>query len=117
MLDFYFEDRGENDEILLIVLSGNLDTIQANYLDTVIQKQIQRGQKKVILDCDGLDYISSMGLALMLRLNSKMKKLGGEVRLSGVKGIVSDAIRLVKLDTILGVYDSVDDAVKAADVG
>jgi anti-sigma B factor antagonist len=115
MLDFHYEDRGKNDEILLIVLSGKLDTTQAEYLISVIEKQIERGHKKVVLDCDGLDYVSSMGLAMMVRLHSRMKKRGGEVRLSGVHGVVGDAIRLVKLDKMLGVYDSVEDAVEASD--
>ena len=114
MLDFYYEDRGDNDDVLLFILSGKMDSTQAEYLYGVIQKQIHRGHRKVILDCDGLDYISSMGLGMMLRLHSRMKKIDGEVNLARIHGIVADAIRLVRLDNILGVYDSVDEAVQAA---
>ena len=72
MLDFYYKDLGEHNEILLVILSGDLDTTQCDYLYGVIEKQISRGHKKVILDCDELGYVSSMGMAMMRRFLSNL---------------------------------------------
>ena len=44
-------------------------------------KEITRvvdGCEKMILDCGELSYISSMGLGMLMRVHSKMKKKGGE---------------------------------------
>jgi anti-anti-sigma regulatory factor len=41
-----------------------------------------------------------------------MKKLGGDVRLVGVSGLVADVVRVVKLDKILQIYDTVEEAVE-----
>ncbi|MGI9470300.1 MAG: STAS domain-containing protein [Rubripirellula sp.] len=113
MLDFHYKTLGENDEVLLFVLSGNLDTTQCEYLYNVIGKEIRKGQEKLILDCHDLGYISSMGLAMMLRVHAKMRKIGGDVKLAGVNGTVADVIRLVKLDRILQLYDTVDEAIES----
>lgn len=115
MLDFHYKTLGENDEILLFVLSGNLDTAQCEYLYNVIGKEIRKGQEKLILDCSDLGYVSSMGLAMMLRVHAKMKKIGGDVKLTGVTGTVAEVIRLVKLDRILNIYDSVEEAMESID--
>ena len=115
MLDFHYKTLGEKDEVLLFVLSGNLDTAQCEYLYNVIGKEIRKGQEKLILDCSDLGYISSMGLAMMLRVHAKMKKIGGDVKLAGVNGTVADIVRLVKLDRILSLYDTVDEAMESID--
>ncbi len=112
MFNFHYQDLGENDEILMFVLSGRLDTTQCDYLYSVIEKQIEKGRKKLILDCFDLQYVSSLGLGMMLRIHSKMKKLGGDVRLVGVSGLVADVLRVVKLDRILQIYDTVEAAVE-----
>lgn len=111
MLDFHYQNVGEDGQILLFVLSGQLETMHCDYLYSVIEKQIQRGHKRLVLDCSELSYVSSMGLGMVLRAHAKMKKLGGDVRLAGVNGMVADVVKMVRLDRVLHMYPTVDEAV------
>ena len=115
MLDFHYKNVGEDEQVLLFVISGSLDTMHCEYLHSVIEKQIQRGHTRLVLDCTDLTYVSSMGLGMMLRVHAKMKKLGGDVRLAGVQGTVADIVKLVRLDKILHMYSTVDEAVAELD--
>ena len=45
MLDFYYQELGEDKEILVFSLSGRLDTTQCDYLYGVIEKQIEKGMR------------------------------------------------------------------------
>ena len=89
MLDFYYEPVGEKGDIISVVVSGSLDAENCEYLLDCVESQIKDGYKKLILDCDGLTHISSIGLGMLVRVNSRMKKIGGDVKITGVKGAVA----------------------------
>ena len=94
-------------------LSGKLDAFHCDYLLKCVEHQIEEGYKKLILDCHGLEFISSMGLGMLMRVHARMKKLGGDVKLARVHGVVASAITLVRLDRALHMYPTVEEAVAA----
>lgn len=100
-------------QILLFQLTGQLDTSSCDYLYDVLEGDIQDGKLKIVLDCDELEFISSMGLGMLMRVHSKMAKLGGNVCLCRVHGAIADVLRLVMLDKVLRVYPSVETAVES----
>ena len=115
MFDFQYEKVGANGEILAVVLSGNLDESNYQYLLDCLKDEVLEGRTKLILDCGRLEYISSMGLGMLVRVNSRMKKLGGEVKLANVHGFVAQALGVVGLTRIFQIYPTVAEAVAAYD--
>ena len=113
MADFHYKDLGENEDITSVVLSGRLDAFSVDYLFSCIESQIQSGCKKLILDCTQLNYISSVGLGMLLRIHGRMAKQGGDVKIAGVHGAVAQVIGLVRLDQVLQMYPTVSEAVSA----
>lgn len=111
MIDWQSKQLGQDGEILLFELSGRLDSLQCDYLLNVIEHRIKRDQKKLIIDCNDLEYISSMGLGMLLRIHSRMKKRDGDVKLACVHGVVADAFKIVMLDRAFNMYPSVQAAV------
>ena len=91
-------------------LSGHLDSMQADYLYTVLKKRTLRGQERWILDLGEVEFISSMGMGMLVRLNSRLRKAGGEVKIARAHGIVADALRITHLDRVMQMYPSVDEA-------
>ena len=45
-----------------------------------------------------------------MRVHSRMKKVGGDVRLARLEGVVADAFSIAGFDKILKMYPSVGDA-------
>ena len=113
MADYYYKEVGNNNDIVSVVLSGRLDTQQADYLLHSVQKQIELGHKKLILDCDDLEFISSVGLGMLVRVNSRMRKHGGDVKLAAVHGIVAEAMKISCLDRLVEMYPTVEAAIEA----
>jgi anti-anti-sigma factor len=113
MFNFSYEKVGKNNDIITVVLSGTLDENNCNYLLDCVAEEILDGRKKLILDCGKLEFISSMGLGILVRVHSRMKKLGGDVKLAGVQGAVAQVLNMVSLNRIFESYPGVDEAIAA----
>ena len=113
MIDYQTYTTGENDEVLVMEVDGRLDSVAADFLVDCVEGQIEHGVRKIVLDCSNLDYVSSMGLAALIRANSKMKGQGGTVSLVQVPGLVADVVRITHLDKLLNIYSTVEEAAAA----
>jgi len=73
---------------------------------------INQGEKRIVLDLSGVDFIDSSGLGAVV---SVLKTLGGEGELTigGLREPVGSLFRLTRLDRVFRIYPSAEDAVKA----
>ena len=76
-----FEIKNENG-VLTGVLNGRLDSAIANQLEKDMQPLMDSADKDIVLDCTGLEYISSSGLRLFLALRKEVAKKGGPLATS-----------------------------------
>jgi anti-anti-sigma factor len=113
MFNFRYEKVGENRDIVAVVLTGTLDENNCDYLLNCVEDEILEGRTKLILDCGQLTYISSMGLGMLVRVNSRMKKIGGDVKLAAVHGAVAQVMSVVGLSRIFQIYPTVGEAIAA----
>jgi anti-anti-sigma factor len=113
MIDFHYETVGKDKDIVAVVLTGKLNEENCHYLFECVEEQVQDGRKKLILDCGQLEYISSMGLGMLVRVHSRMNKLGGDVKLAALQTTVIQIISVVGLNRIFHIYSTVDDAIAA----
>lgn len=77
-------------------LIGRLDASQAAYAES----QMRRLQGAVTVDLSKLDYISSAGLALFIRLHQRLNTAGGSLVLVGASEHIRDIFRLARLDQL-----------------
>ena len=92
-------------------ISGRLSL--ANGLDAVersIRQQIAAGVRKLVLDLTSLDYIDSSGIGTLISCNGQMEQAGGVMRVGGAKGAVAQTFRLVHMDRIVPLDESVEAA-------
>lgn len=85
-----FEIKNEN-EALIGVFNGRLDSAVADQLEKEMQPLMDSADKNIVLDCTGLEYISSSGLRLFLTLRKEVAKRGGTLTLCHI----NDDIRSV----------------------
>ena len=115
MLDYSYEPVGENGDIMSLAITGDLTAENCDYLLKCIESQIEDGYDKLILNCEDLSYISSLGLGMLVRVHSRMKKIGGDVRLANLHGTVAEIFRVVKLDRVFQIYPTVEEAAASFD--
>ncbi len=113
MIEFKAYKRDDAPEILVLELTGHLNAENSKYPLDCVQGDIEDGVSRIILNCEELNFISSMGLGTLIHAMARLKKLGGEVALTGAQGTVADVIRLVHLKPLLSIYQDVDKAAEA----
>jgi anti-sigma B factor antagonist len=103
-----FESEIIDGDILAIILNGALDTTSTPAFDQQIQAHLDAGCSKIIIDCRNMGYISSLGMGSLIILQTRLKKRGGEVKLSTVSGTAMGMMRVVGLDKLFGIYGDLE---------
>ncbi len=80
-----------------IQISGRLDTTTAPQLDAFIVENIA-GVSTLALDCEGLTYVSSAGLRVLLATHKKMK---GALTLKNVCELVMEVFEITGFADVL----------------
>ena len=83
----------------IIEVAGRLDTLTAAALDKTISEDIE-GTKDLVIDLNGLEYISSAGLRVLLGAQKKMDKIGS-MKVRNVCAEVMDIFELTGFSDIL----------------
>lgn len=101
-----------NDHLLLQVV-GRLDTTQSDSFEKQIMEILDQGHEKIILDCKGLNYISSSGLRIFLIMQKKMMGAGGQFKICSLQPSIKEIFDMSGFTMIFSIYQDVDEALKA----
>ena len=74
----------EQDGNMVAILVGSLDTAAATETDKAMSSLYDGEGKDIILDCTGLEYISSAGLRIFLGILKNAKGKGRHVFIKGI---------------------------------
>jgi len=110
-MEFYYHGVDEN--VLILSADGGLDAMNAREFVAILERVIQAGPRKLLVDCTQLTYISSYGIGLLGQLHSTLARQGGHVKLAAVRGKVAKLLELSGLNQTFEIYTSVDDALVA----
>jgi anti-sigma B factor antagonist len=104
-MELYYDDV--DGDVLVIKADGGLNNQTAEKFVTDIETLVDAGLRKIIVDCSALEFISSYGLGVLLRLHKRMKRHDGDVKIASAKSALLDVVRLTRLDRLLEIYPSV----------
>jgi len=107
-MEFYYHEIDQ--DVLVLVADGGLDAQTSTVFVEQLETLIDKGLRKIIVDCGKLNYISSAGMSMLLRLHRRMAKLGGDVKLANIHGLIAQILATVHLDRLFDIYPTVDRA-------
>src|ERR1700738_647479 len=76
-------------------------------------RSVLSGTPKVVINLNGVDYIDSGGLGILVGLLVSAKNRGGELKVVLPRQRVKDVLRRTNRDRIFRVYENNDEAVAA----
>ncbi|AGB03261.1 STAS domain-containing protein [Methanoregula formicica] len=94
------------DNATTLSLNGRIDTATAPELEQAINKVIDGGQRKVLLDFAGVTYISSGGLRVLLATAKKLKNPGDKFGICALTPEVLKILKLAGFTSIFSIYAS-----------
>lgn len=100
-------------EHLVLHIEGRLDTTQSDGFEKEITEILDQGHDKVILDCTGLNYISSSGLRIFLIIQKKMMASGGQFKVCNLQPAIKEIFDMSGFSMIFNIFPDLDTALKA----
>jgi anti-sigma B factor antagonist len=98
----------------LVVINGRIDSYTAPNLSEALSKIAQNNRCKLILDMNGVSYVSSAGLRVLIDIQKTCKKVpGGEVLLVNIPQRVYETLELAGFVPLFRFYSNVDSALAA----
>ena len=94
----------------VVSITGRLDAVTSPEFEERLSELISRGDKDIIIDLGGLDYVSSAGLRIILATAKDSKEKGGQLLLSALQDMVKEVFEISGFTSIIPIYDSVASA-------
>jgi anti-anti-sigma factor len=102
----------EQADVRIIRLIGRLDGTTMQQVEDEFMKLVHSGCTKYVFDLDGLDYISSAGLRVMLLSVKKTRASGGKLALFGLNDNVSEIFKISGFSTIFSIFATGEEALE-----
>ena len=84
----------ENNDVVTGILQGRLDTAASADFARDMQPLMDNADKHIVLDCQGLEFIASSGLRLLLSLRKQTIANGGDVTIKNVSAEVKQVFTI-----------------------
>ena len=109
MIKIKEEKRGD---VLVFQLSGELMGGEENRaFQDRLYRAIEEGVVYVAIDMSDVEWMNSSGLGMLMAGLTTLRGSGGELKLAGTTDRIKRTIEITKLDNVIPIYDSLDEAV------
>jgi anti-sigma B factor antagonist len=99
-------------DIVILILSGELDAGTSIFLDEKIEKFIESGYIKFVFGFEQLDYISSAGLGVFISHLDDVNNKDGFFRFFGLQDKIKNVFSLLGFDLLVSIYTSENQALE-----
>jgi anti-sigma B factor antagonist len=91
-------------EVAIVDITGNIVFGEESAaLHDVIAGLLKKGQKQILLNLRGVNYIDSMGMGSLVGASTSVRKQGGELKLLNLSNKVTDVMQMTRLYTYFDV--------------
>ncbi|TGK78709.1 anti-sigma factor antagonist [Leptospira montravelensis] len=92
------------DKVFSIQLKGGLDGTSAEDFYRYFESQVGKGYRKFLFQFGALDFITSNGISVIVKIHKQITKIGAVYAIYGVKQEVEDVLTLVGLFDKLPIF-------------
>ena len=98
----------------LVWFGGELDVAQAVEARAFLDAAIVDGRAQVVVDVTQLAFVDAAGIGVLVGAARRAARDGGSLRLVGARPMLRRMLVILRLTSVLVVYESVDSAVAAS---
>ncbi len=102
-MEFTVDEFGD---VRAVRITGNLDTQTSPVAQEQMTQLIDNGARKILVDFENLNYISSSGLRMLLVAAKRLEGIDGELRICNPNTMVRNVMLSSGLSDIFKVYKS-----------
>jgi anti-sigma B factor antagonist len=89
-------------DVTVVEMSGRLHFGNSlSYAENAINRMIDDGTRKLVIDLARLNYIDSSGLGMLIFCGGRMEQAGGRMRVAGASGSVAHVFEIAQASRVL----------------
>lgn len=96
--------------LIVITADEQINNEQVNQLALELEQLINSGLMKIVVDCQNVPYLSTVGIGFILLLHKRLTEIGSDVKLANVEGIPADVLKTLRLDRVFHMYPDIETA-------
>ncbi len=97
-------------DVKVVAFEGKLDTQTSPDAQQQLTRLIEEGENRFLVNFEKLDYISSVGLRVLLAAAKQLKEFDGELRICSLNEVVREVFDISGFTTIFKVFGSESEA-------
>lgn len=101
----------QSEQMSIVMIEGSIDALTADQITTCLDEQIKKGEKHLVIDLGKVDFMSSVGLRVMLGALKETRKLGGDLCLACAQEGVARVLKMSGFTNLLEIYDDIEKAI------
>ncbi len=105
--------ESKQEGVVIVALQGRLDASNAGDLEAKLLALLTAGEKRLVIDCSQLDYISSAGLRVLLVIGKRLLPAGGTIAPCALQPQIADVFDIAGLASVFSIYNTQDEALAA----
>ena len=96
--------------VFMVTLDGSLDSDTYMDLENEIQPILEQSPKVMMFDMKDVEYISSMGIGVILTTQKAVKKAGGSIIMINMQPQIKKVFEIVEALPSFNIFESIDEA-------
>lgn len=103
----------ELNSIPIIEVIGEVDLYNSKDLKDLIDKLIQQGKYKIVINLKGVPFMDSSGIGTIVTSMYKLQKYEGNLKVASIHGSVAKVFKMTNINSSIEVYGNEEDAVNS----
>jgi len=97
---------------MVVSVTGRVDAVTAPEFEKGLSALIAGGDHLLVLNLNGLEYISSAGLRSILITAKQLKAKDGKVLFAGLKGPVKDVFKISGFGSLFKIFETEEEELR-----
>lgn len=103
----------KSDNVVILELVGRLDSTSLGQIENRLPDLIESGERNILLDFSGLDYINSAGLRVLILAGKQLKRTGGKIVLCSMQDYIKEVFDISGFSNYFSIIPSQQKALEA----
>jgi anti-anti-sigma factor len=105
-MEFSTKPVPDRSDAIIVHVGGEIDSQSAEQFREDLVSLITGDVRHLVLNLSDLSYINSSGLGALVAAYKRVRSLDGSVRLCHVRGAIAEVMKLIRLHTIVDIFDT-----------
>jgi len=103
--------QSQNNDVIILMPKGDINIDSSPRLLEAFEELYSKGQRKLVLDFQDVNYIDSFGLGTLIQIQQKLSQNKGHLAFANMAEKIKYVFEISKINLMLSIFNEQNDAV------